>query len=132
MILTETKVGEILSHVELEFMTPNRFEVQPSGDGFLIQFQHLCADRDDHYMKWQGGGKYYISKHAVESEVVFKALKAALDFAEHEIREALTYKGVVFSNPHTDINKLVEFQKTKPIQTRNNVKSINETELSNI
>lgn len=132
MILNKRKIKEIISDIKMDFMSPNRFEVYGKGDGFLIQFQSWMIDRDTNVPSWQKGGKHYISKYAIETEVVFKALKACLDFAEHEIRESFTYRGVAISNPHTDVERLLEFQATKPLAARKDVEMINETELTNI
>jgi len=53
------------------------------------------------FMKW------YLSRHATESEVVLTALKGVLTALEHEAREQFTYRGVALFGPHVDVRALI-------------------------
>ena len=53
------------------------------------------------------GRKWFLSPHMTPSELIQTALKAALTAAEHEVREAFTYKGKAIFGPHIDVEELV-------------------------
>lgn len=50
---------------------------------------------------------------ATKSDLVQTALRAALDAAEHEVREKFRYKGRRLYGPHFDPDKLAEFARWK-------------------
>lgn len=70
-------IKNIVDDIRLDFGARCGYRVLEKGDGFLIQFYMYMSDRDTGEYGEQRGGKHYISPYAIESEVVFKALKAA-------------------------------------------------------
>jgi hypothetical protein len=90
---------------------------------FELLFRKSGSDQDRWYLQvrvWREdclvdgledfgyGGRFQVSPHSSESEIVQKALAAMLSFDEHEIRERFTYKGKNVFNPHIDINALLK------------------------
>lgn len=79
----------------------------PDGRVF-IQLEHYRPDTFTGEMKWGGGGKSYLSPYMTVSEIVRRALGAAIAYEEHEVREEFKYKGVRIFGPHIDVEALVE------------------------
>lgn len=52
--------------------------------------------------------KWFLSRHATESEVIQTALKAVLTAEEHEVREHFLVDGYAAFGPHFDVDRLVE------------------------
>lgn len=52
--------------------------------------------------------KWYISEHSTDSEILQTILKLCLTSAEHEAREAFTYRGKTIYGPHMDAKRLLE------------------------
>lgn len=79
----------------------------PDGRVFL-QLQHYRPDTFTGEMRWGGGGKSYLSPFMTTSEIVRRALGAAIAYEEHEVREEFKYRGVRIFGPHIDVEALVE------------------------
>lgn len=83
--------------------------VMPKGDGFLLQVEcrveNVCTNKP--YLA--KGAKYYISSHAIKSEVVGTAFKAFQDFVIHEVREGFRYKKKRIYGPHYSVDELHSF-----------------------
>ena len=93
------------------------FFVETKGDGFLLQVRFLALDRATNDATINGsseravqspvpveqhGRKWYISSHAVKTEVVRTAWKAVQAAILHEAEEDFLYRGVAIHNPHTE------------------------------
>lgn len=104
MELTKQEVEFILSLITFRpFGLEFYWRVMEKGDGFLIQLVGKdipCCKTNE--KSEQRGGKHYISKHATQSEVGFKAWKACRDWMEHEGQEAFYYKGKRVIDPHVN------------------------------
>lgn len=95
----------IIDDVEIP---PFEFEIK--------QFEMFCFLRaklwrlDTHTKKWgYGYSAWYPLAVTMEiGEIAKKPFVAARDFAEHEVREAYTYKGRKVLSPHINIDKLWE------------------------
>ena len=76
--------------------------------GWLIQccFRSPCADTG--VMIAQKGRKWYVSPHAVTSEVVRTCFLAVQTAMEHEIRECFRYNGAQVFGPHIAVAALEE------------------------
>lgn len=88
-----------------------RFRVEANEHGAVfLQTEGKVRDLTDPLnpgpKSWQRGGKRYVSEHAVDSEVVQCALRALLDFDEHETREAFLFDGVRLFGPHITLDAL--------------------------
>ena len=59
-------------------------------------------------VEYQWGGKYYLSPHATQGEVVQKILMACIAFVEHEVRENFKYNNKRIFHPHIPLLKLCE------------------------
>lgn len=70
-----------------------------------------------------GGGKYYVSQHSTRAEVVQKCLVAAVQFAEHEIREGFTYSKLAVFHPHHSLADLCDIAPLKDYR-ENNLKEV--------
>lgn len=58
-------------------------------------------------LPWSGR-KWMLSPHMTKTEVVFTAYKAFEAAVEHEFREAFRYRDVMISDPHRNVELLVE------------------------
>lgn len=84
-----------------------RFEKHPDSERMFLQvgMDRTCAYTGE---KGQGfGGKYEVSAHSTEDEIVKKLLAACLAYAEHEVRENFFYKGKRVFNPHVTLEALM-------------------------
>jgi hypothetical protein len=78
------------------------------GTGFFLQLRYSDRDVVTRAIEEQHARKWYLSSHAVKSEVVQTVLKACLTSAEHMVREHFTYRGVPIFGPHFDVDRLVD------------------------
>lgn len=85
---TEADVLEIVGRVRFE----KQFRVGHMGDGFFVQIEYDEADVITGDAATQRGRKWYISPYATDSEIVQTMLRAAIDSAEHQVREHFFYK----------------------------------------
>lgn len=67
------------------------YRVGIMGGGYYIQIEYDEPDIITGELEVQRGRKWYISPHATESEIVQTMLRAALDSAEHQVREHFGY-----------------------------------------
>lgn len=70
-----------------------------------------CKDRidvDTGKMSVGKGAKHHVSFHATREEIVQKALKACIEFAEHDVREHFTWRGKRIFGPHLSHDRLWE------------------------
>jgi len=74
------------------------------GVGFYFQVQFKTNDA-----LWRGR-KWYISDHAIKSEIVQTVWLACLQAEEHEAREHFKYKDVSVYSPHKNIDSLMSVQ----------------------
>lgn len=71
------------------------FCVGQKGDGYLLNVEFRDAKRE-----LQRGRKWYISRHATESEIIHTCLLAVLTAEEHEAREHFLFDGKPIFHPH--------------------------------
>lgn len=103
------------------FQQKFRFVVQSKGEGFLLKLQCYMPCNESNEYSWQSGGKYYISPHAIDDEIIMTAWKACQDFIIHEAREAFFYKNQTIFQPHYSVDELAEFCATaKPVKRPKN------------
>jgi hypothetical protein len=62
--------------------------------------------------------KWYLSEHAVKSEIIQTALKCVLTSAEHRVREHFLYRGERVFGPHFDIDALHELARSRRLDYR--------------
>lgn len=106
---TKQTIQAALSRIQFNFFGHYfEWQVMEKGDGFLIQVGTVMTDVLTNEVGLQKGGKHYISKHAIDSEVIFKGFKACKDFATHELHEAFRVDGVQVFDPHVDFNSLLD------------------------
>lgn len=82
--------------------------------GYLLQ--HVEGSGEPCHIR--AGRKWYISEYATDSEVVQTALLAALQFEEHEAREAFRFDGERIYGPHIDAISLAAVCRTLDIRKR--------------
>lgn len=91
-----TALAEVLERV---VYAPKQFRYGYLGDGYFLQIVYMEDDVRTGEPQQQRGRKWYVSKHATESEVVQTALGAALASAEHQVREAFMYRPTAVDEP---------------------------------
>lgn len=119
MTQTLDNIKQLLSNTKFTLFDQRfQFLSMEKGDGFLIQLECWMKCNVHSQWGWQKGGKYYISSHAINDEVVLTAWKACQGFIIHEARETFTYKNQTIFQPHYDIEELVEFCETARVSKR--------------
>lgn len=103
-MLTLPMVRNLLDRVEYDGHT---FVAVERDGGFLVQIRFMDTNLVTFEVEEQSGRKWYVSRHATDSEVIQTALKAALASAEHEVRERFRVDGVLPYGPHMDVDALV-------------------------
>jgi hypothetical protein len=104
---TKESIEKILGDCETFFYNvPLLPRVLPKGGGFLLQVRGYIMDNNTQTHSLQSGGKYYISSHAIDDEVVATLWKATQDFIIHEARETFQYKGQKIYGPHFKVDAL--------------------------
>lgn len=76
-----------------------QFNAGRMEDGYFVQARFVGNSGEV-----QHGRKWYVSRHACESEVVQTVLLAILTAEEHESRESFTLDDVAIFSPHFDVN----------------------------
>jgi hypothetical protein len=94
------------------------FLLSEKGDSFLLQVVFNSINVVTGEKEEQKCRKWFISRHSCKNEVVNTALKAILAAEEHEARENFKYKGQRIFDPHVDYDKVADFMKTNPLNTR--------------
>lgn len=106
-MMTDDDIFFIVSQVKCP---PYKFRVERLDfgvtDRLFIQATLERPDVDTGEMGTGYGGKYLLSPHMTRGEIVKKCFVAAASFAEHEVREAFTYRGRQVLGPHIDIDML--------------------------
>lgn len=104
------QVREILKQVEFKEVGSIDYEFTAGerGGETYLQAQYWDTDVVTGKKELQKTRKWFISKHAVKSEVVFTALKCVLTSAEHRVRENFKYRGRRIAGPHFDVDALWE------------------------
>lgn len=98
---------KILDRIEYPSFT---FTCHLSGEALYLQIS--CAGRCNVTggdLDWKSG-KWLLSEHMLDSEIVQKALKATLTALEHEARELFKYRGRAIFDPHYDLERLWELR----------------------
>lgn len=91
---------------------------EQSHNGYLIQIQYEDKDVDTGKVELQKGRKWYISAHAVDSEIVRTAFLACLQSMEHIARENFEFDGVRIFGPHFDVDALVKIAQRDDVYER--------------
>lgn len=116
---TLESINNIISNTRFALLGKDfRFVVQTKGDGFLLKLECYLPDNETGELKWLSGGKYYISSHAIDDEIVLTAWKACQDYIIHEARETFTYKEQTIFQPHYSVDELAEFCSTAKVVRR--------------
>src|SRR6266481_3192165 len=82
------------------------FFIRTRKGEMYLQVEFVARDSGSGPAAMQKGRKWFVSKHATESELVFTALKAVLTAEEHEAREGVRYLGRAIVNPHISVKTL--------------------------
>lgn len=101
------RVRALLQRVEYKGWTAR---LQRAGDGVLLQLRFMAMDTVTGALEEQACRKWYISSHAVDSEVLQTVFKAVLTAEEHETRELFKYDGVPVFGPHVSIEGRLQQQ----------------------
>jgi hypothetical protein len=106
-MITETQLRKIVHNVQCDFMGQAfQFRVQPKGEGWTLQCRIMRPDTESGTWAEGGGGKYYVSPHSTEDEIVKKCFAACMAYAEHEVREGFRWKERRVFGPHIDLDAL--------------------------
>lgn len=85
---------------------PFVFKVISYGKEVLVQARLWRKDIDTNEMGW-GMGTFYIIHSGMGDDAIIKTFfRAALDYAEHEVRESFQWKGKRILSPHVSLEDL--------------------------
>lgn len=82
--------------------------IRLDGDVPYIQVRHLRRDIVTGEMGWGAGGKYRVSEHATDSEIVQAVFGLFKAYEEHETRENFYWRDARIFGPHIDVRALAE------------------------
>jgi hypothetical protein len=102
--MTKVELVDILKLVEYK----NGFSFVVGDDYIQLQEYTECNRSGEPYLS--KGRKWKWSQFMTKSEVVTTALKAVLQYEEHEARENFKYKGLSIFDPHYDIDSLFDLR----------------------
>jgi hypothetical protein len=83
-----------------------------SGDCVFIQAKLYRKDSDTQEWGYGYSAKYWIDPDWSNDVIAKRCFVAAASFAEHEVREAWTYKGARVLGPHIPLDDLAELLNT--------------------
>lgn len=104
--MTKVELVDILKLVEYK----NGFSFVVGDDYIQLQEYTECNRSGEPYLS--KGRKWKWSQFMTKSEVVTTALKAVLQYEEHEARENFKYKGLSIFDPHYDVDKLFSLRQS--------------------
>lgn len=100
------RVQTLLARVAVK--STSRWAVKEKAPGvILLQYGELTRHVFTHALVEQYGRKFYVSPHMTDGEILQTALLAAIQFAEHETREAFLFDGVRLFGPHKSVAALM-------------------------
>lgn len=114
-MMTVDDVRSVLQNVRFRDWS---FRVQPKGDGFLVFAVFTAPDSNTGVPSEQHSRKWYVSSHAVSSEIIQTAYAAVQRAILHEVAEDFLYRGLRIYNPHLDVEELVEVAERGKLQVR--------------
>lgn len=102
--MTYDELIQVVSEIELGFDCELTLKTDLVG-GSRHYFQIRCWRKDTitGEMGYGYGGKAYLSRHAVRSEVVATAFGLYKAYLEHETRESFKWRGRRVYGPHIDV-----------------------------
>jgi hypothetical protein len=109
---TIESVKELTSHISFSVFGQIFFlsvqEDKKYGKRLYLQwFYHAPCSKTGEIKEWRGG-KYYLSEHMTDDEIVKKAWAAAQAVVHHEVMEGFMFDNVILFNPHVDFRKILE------------------------
>jgi hypothetical protein len=114
-----TRVAALLASVRYKGLwEPFRVHSKGASGGDIVLFiQHAQFLPDAsgalRNAQWQTGRKWYISTHMTDGEILQTALRAILDFEEHEAREGFEFCGERLFSPHKSVRALLNVEEEK-------------------
>lgn len=74
----------------------------------FIQYMYEAPDTKTGEMNTWKGGKWYLSRHMTDDEIIKKAYLAFRTCIEHEVLESFKVDGVILFNPHVNFEELLK------------------------
>lgn len=93
---------------EIEYRRDGVWEIRIGEDMGMpfVQVRHQRLDVVTGQMGWGAGGKYRVSSHATDSEIVQATFGLFKAYEEHEVRENFYWEGARIFGPHIDIRAM--------------------------
>ena len=93
---------------EIEYRRTGTWEILLGEDQGVPYVQVRCQRLDvvTGKMGWGAGGKYRVSEHATDSEIVQATFGLFKAYEEHEVRENFYWEGARIFGPHIDIRAM--------------------------
>jgi hypothetical protein len=77
------------------------------GGRVYLQVEYTCPCTKTGESETWRGGKWYLSKHMTDDEIVKKAYAAFEAAVKHEVMEGFKFNGIILFNPHVDFRELL-------------------------
>ena len=78
------------------------------GDRIYIQVYYNAPCTKTKKMEYWTGGKYYLSEHMTDDEIVKKCWVAFEQAIKHETMESFKVDGIILFNPHVNFEELLK------------------------
>lgn len=95
---------------DIDYRSEGDWDILIKLDGGVpyIQVRHRRRDIVTGAMGWGAGGKYRLSEHATDSEIVQAVFGLFKAYEEHEARENFYWRDARVFGPHIDVRALAE------------------------
>jgi hypothetical protein len=109
----DRRLDDLLGLVDIKFegVWKIRLRIDPGGTR-IIDVGHVRRDIVTGIDGWGWSGKYRVSKHATDSEIVQAVFGLYKGYLEHEARETFEWRGRRVFGPHMDVRALWEVAET--------------------
>lgn len=120
--MTITKIRSLITHIDFSVLGVDftilveydkKFHITgydgntPNHGRIYIQLSyHAPCAKTGLYSDWKGG-KWYLSSHMTEDEIVKTCYKAALAAVTHEVMEGFKFDKKIVFNPHVNFRELI-------------------------
>jgi hypothetical protein len=102
------RAGDLVADIDYRRDGEWEIAIRLDGDVPYIQVRHLRRDIVTGEMGWGAGGKYRLSEHATDSEIVQAVFGLFKAYEEHEVRENFYWRDARVFGPHIDVRALAE------------------------
>ena len=106
------QIRELISHIRLKIFGTQLYlsaEMdKKGGDRIYLQVHYSAPCTKTGEIDTWKGGKWYLSPHMIEDEIVKRSYAVFEAAVKHEVMEGFTFDNKPIFNPHVNFRKLLE------------------------